>query len=201
MKFKEFVLEDFVEKLASKSPTPGGGSIAALNGVLSASLSSMVMSLTKDGSLDKFEERLEKLKSQGLDLIDLDSESFDKVMAAFKLSKNSDEEVIERKNAIQEALKEASMVPLETMKLGLELMEIASEVLESGNKNAVSDAGVAALSAMTAIKGGSYNVLINAKSLSDKNVSSELIEEVENIVNKAESLHLEIEKSLNKKLQ
>lgn len=201
MKFKNFVVEDFVEKLSSKSPTPGGGSIAALNGALSASLNSMVMSLTKDGSLDEFKERLDNLKIRGLDLIDRDSESFDKVMDAFKLPKNSDEEIEERKKSIQEALKGASMVPLETMKLGLELMEIASEVLEKGNKNAMSDAGVAALTAMTAVKGGSYNVLINAQSLSDKKLSSELIEEVEDIIKKAENLHLEIEESLREKLQ
>lgn len=201
MKFKEYVVNDFVEKLASKSPTPGGGSIAALNGALSAALNSMVMSLTKDGSLDEYAEELDNLKVQSLDLIDKDSESFDKVMDAFKMPKNTDEEVAERKAAIQKGLEGASMVPLETMKAGLELIKIAQVVLEKGNENAMSDAGVAALTAMTTIKGGSYNVLINAQSLADKDLSSKLITEVEDIIEESEKIHAEIEESLAKKLK
>jgi formiminotetrahydrofolate cyclodeaminase len=193
MEFADYSLDDFSTKLASDSPTPGGGSIAALSGALSASLSAMVVVLTKDGSLDKYTTELEELQTKGLNLIDEDAASFDKVIDAFKMSKQTEEKKAERKKAIQAALKDASLTPLETMKLGLKLLKIARKVVEKGNENAVSDAGVAGLTAMVAIKGGSYNVLINAQSLSDERAANELKSEVTKIIKEGEELVTEIE--------
>ncbi|SKA09942.1 cyclodeaminase/cyclohydrolase family protein [Selenihalanaerobacter shriftii] len=197
MDFAKYTVDEFSKKLASDSPTPGGGSIAGLNGALSASLASMVVALTKDDSLDEYAEELKELRTKGLNLIDEDAVSFDKVMDAFKMSKDTKEEKQERNDAIQEALKNASFVPLETMKLGLRLLKITRKVVERGNKNAISDAGVAALTAMVAIKGGSYNVLINAESLKDKETAQELKLDVNNIIEAAEQLEAKIEEIVN----
>ncbi|SJZ69039.1 cyclodeaminase/cyclohydrolase family protein [Selenihalanaerobacter shriftii] len=193
MSFSDYTLEEFVNELGSKSSTPGGGSTAGLGGALASSLALMVIKLTKDSDLDKYTADLNDMKSEALELIDEDSESFDKVMSAFKLPKETEEEKEERSKEIQKALKGASITPLNTMKLGLKVLEIAKEVAKEGNPNAASDVGVAGLMALSTVKGGSYNVLINAQSLKDEKVSKELKDEANDIIAKAEKLANEIE--------
>ncbi|ADL13441.1 cyclodeaminase/cyclohydrolase family protein [Acetohalobium arabaticum] len=194
MSFADYSIDEFTAELASDAATPGGGSVAGLCGSLSASLIAMVIRLTKENDLDHDTAELEELQIEALELIDEDSESFDQVMAAFKLPKETEEEQEKRSRAIQEAMKEAAITPLETMKLGLELLKIAVKVVREGNANAVSDAGVAGLLALDAVKGGRYNVLINAESLTDEADAGELKDKSEEILAEAEELAAEIER-------
>jgi formiminotetrahydrofolate cyclodeaminase len=194
MSFSDYTIDEFIEELASKSSTPGGGSVAGLCGALSASLSSMVIKLTKEAELDEYLADLEELQMEALELIDEDSESFDQVMLAFKLPKETEEEKEERQIQIQKALKGASLVPLRTMRLGLKLLKITKEVAKEGNPNAASDAGVAGLTALSAIKGGNYNVLINVGSLKNEKFAKELNDEASEIIAEAEELAQEIER-------
>ncbi|MCK8815822.1 cyclodeaminase/cyclohydrolase family protein [Natroniella sulfidigena] len=200
MSFSDYTLNEFVEELASKSSTPGGGSTAGLGGALASALALMVIRLTKDSEIEQFTTELEDLKSEALRLIDEDSESFDKVMAAFRLPKETEAEQEERSKQIQEALKGASITPLNTMKLGLKVLEIAREVATEGNPNAASDIGVAGLMALSTVKGGSYNVLINAESLKDEKVATELKDEASEIISKSERLAAEIEEIVESKI-
>ena len=198
-KFAKYDLNKFTAELASDSPTPGGGSVAGLSASLSASLIEMVVNLTDDSSLDKYQEELSSKRKEALDLIDKDAESFNKVMSAFKMPKNTDEEKKKRKEAIQKGLYGASLTPLDTMKLALKLMELARKIIEKGNPHAISDIGVAGLMGMSAIKGAYLNVLINTQSLNDKEKANKLESEADEIVAKAKKILSEIEEiTINK---
>lgn len=192
-KFAKYDLNEFTEKLASNSPTPGGGSVAGLSASLSAALIEMVINLTDDNSLKNNKNELSKKRKEALELIDEDAESFNKVMKAFKMPKNTETEKKERKNNIQEGLYQASLTPLETMKLGLKLMQIAREVIEKGNPHAISDIGVAGYMGISAIKGAYLNVLINTKSLNDKSKAEKLEKEANKIISNGENLLTKIE--------
>lgn len=200
MKFAEYTLKEFVLKVASESPTPGGGSVAGLCTALGASLISMVVALTKNASLDDCYNELEKIRREALELVDKDAKSFEQVIAAFKLPKDTDEQKEKRKVSIQSALKQASIVPLETMKLSLRLLKIARLVADKGNPNAISDVGVGSLAAMAAIKGGGYNVLINARSLKDKETAQKFTNDVEEMIKEGEKIAAEIEQITKSKI-
>ena len=180
-KFADYSLEKFNKELSSDAPTPGGGSVAGLSASLSAALIQMVINLTDDSSLNDYNKKLTQKRKEALELIDKDAESFNKVMKAFKMPKNTDEEISKRKKAIQEGLYGASLTPLDTMKLALKLLEIAREVIEKGNPHAISDIGVAGLMAMSSIKGARLNVLINTQSLKDHKKAKKLEIEAEEI--------------------
>jgi|AntRauTorckE6833_2_1112554.scaffolds.fasta_scaffold00904_7 formiminotetrahydrofolate cyclodeaminase len=200
MTFANMTLKEFTSKLSSNSPTPGGGSVAGLSISLGASLASMVVNLTKDGSLDKYSDDLKEHTDFALELIDKDANSFNKVMDAFKMKKDTDQEIKERKKVIQSALYNASLTPLETIKLGVEVLEITKEVAKNGNKNAVSDAGVAALMALAGVKGAAYNVFINSSSLSDDKKAKELEDKTNKLVKKSEKLADQVEEICLSKL-
>lgn len=194
MTFANMSLKEFNSKLASDSPTPGGGSVAGLSAALGASLSSMVVQLTKEGDLDKYEDELADHIDFALELIDKDALSFNKVMDAFKMDKDTDEAAQKRKEAIQSALYEASLTPMETIKLAKDVLEITEEVAKKGNKNAISDAGVAALMALASVKSAAYNVYINTASLTDKEQAKSLEEKTERLVKESEEIAEKIEK-------
>ncbi len=193
MTFANMSLKEFNSKLASDSPTPGGGSVAGLSAALGASLTSMVVHLTKEGDLDKYEADLEDHIKFALELIDKDALSFNKVMDAFKMDKDTDEAAQKRKEAIQSALYEASLTPMETIKLAKDILEITEEVAKKGNKNAVSDAGVAALMALASVKSAAYNVYINTSSLSDENKAKRLEEKTDSLVKESEEIANRVE--------
>ncbi len=167
-------VNEFAEVLASSSPAPGGGSVAALAGALSAGLSAMVARLTRgkqyaavEGEMadkckeaDTLRERLEKL-------VDADTEAFNQVMAGFKLPKSNDAEITARTAAIQEATKGATLVPFEVMKQGVEALKFAERAAEVGNTNSASDSGVAALLGLACVRGACFNVRINLKDITD----------------------------------
>jgi len=187
MKLIEMKLKDFIDELSSDSPAPGGGSVAALAGALSSALSSMVCNLTigkekyKDVEYDmeNLLERLQDIKKRLLDLIDEDTRAFNRVMEAFKLPKNTEEEKKIRKEKIQEALKKAALVPLETARLCAEIIEISKEVAEKGNKNSITDAGVSMIMADAGLKSAILNVKINLKSIEDEKFVEGLLYELE----------------------
>ncbi|MFO7815331.1 MAG: cyclodeaminase/cyclohydrolase family protein [Halanaerobiales bacterium] len=194
MTFANMSLKEFNNKLASDSPTPGGGSVAGLSAALAASLASMVVNLTKNKELDKYSEELEENIEFALELIDKDALSFNKVMDAFKMKKESEREKEERQKAIQIALYDASLTPMETIKLSKNILEIIVEVAEKGNKNAVSDAGVGALMALASVKSAAYNVYINTDSLKNENKAEELEEKAKKLVDESQKLADKIEK-------
>lgn len=169
-------LTKFLDELASNSPAPGGGSVAALAGALGAALTTMVANLTigKKKYLDVEAEMLSlRAKSEDLRkaftlIIDQDTEAFNKVMEAFGLPKENDDQKALRSAAIQEATKEAALIPLRVMKLVVDALALAKVVAEKGNSNSASDAGVAALMLYAGSEGAALNVYINLGSINDQ---------------------------------
>jgi glutamate formiminotransferase/formiminotetrahydrofolate cyclodeaminase len=186
-------LTAFADETASESPAPGGGSISAYVGALGVSLGTMVANLSshKKGWDDRWNEfstvaeKGQKLKTELLKLVDEDTNAFNNIMSAFALPKTIDEQKLIRKNAIEAATIYAIEVPLNVMKTSFESFDLIKEMAENGNPNSVSDAGVGALCARTAIYGAYLNVIINATGLSDKNFGTSKIEEARNILDAA----------------
>jgi len=162
-------LHDFLAELASDSPTPGGGSVAALSGALAAALTSMVANLTigkpkyadAEPALRSVLERSEALRLELTRLVEEDEEAFNAVMAAMKLPKYGPEQQASRSAALEASLVDAASVPLEVMGKCVEVIGLARTAAEKGNRNAVSDAGVAALAARAGAHAARLNVLIN----------------------------------------
>ena len=183
-------IDDFADELSSESPAPGGGSVAALIGTLSASLSSMVANLTynKKGYKEFNDEiaaagiEAQKLKDRFLSLIEEDTEAFNSVMDAMKMPSGTDEEAEAKEKAIEEATKKATSVPLETLKLTEKLLEVANVVVEKGNKNSISDAGVAAISAKAAAESAYMNVIINVPGIKDEEFKENVLKEAKDVL-------------------
>ncbi len=172
---RKMTLTQFADELSSESPAPGGGSVAALCGALSASLSSMVANLTfgKKGfealneTMDNIASRAQKLKDSFLRAIDEDTAAFNKIGEAARLPKDTPENKQKRLEAMEQAQKEATLVPLRVLELSLKAIEFAEQVAEKGNPNTLSDAGVASLTARSAGDAALYNVLINLPGIAD----------------------------------
>jgi glutamate formiminotransferase/formiminotetrahydrofolate cyclodeaminase len=169
-------LREFTDELSMDSATPGGGSVAALCGALSAALSSMVSNLTvgKKGYEDAAVEmtsvavRAQTLKDDLLDAVDRDTRAFNKVMDALRLPKGTPEQALEKETALEEATKEATLVPLEVLEKSLEAVRLAKAVAARGFWNSLSDAGVGGLTGAAAGEGAYYNILINLFAIHDK---------------------------------
>lgn len=168
-------LNDFLSELASDSPTPGGGSVAALAGALGAALGSMVCNLTvgKKKYADVEEDmkallaKTEALRLELAELVDEDAAAFDEFMSAMKLPKDTDEEKARRRGAMQSALVDAATVPFVVMEKCVEVAVLSREAATKGNANAVSDAGVSALMARAGAHAARLNVLINLGGITD----------------------------------
>lgn len=193
-------IKGFLEETASNAPVPGGGSIAALSGAISAALTEMVANLTigKKG-YEGLEAEMEQIAKAGAKLreklaadIDRDSDAFNQVMAAFKLPKGTEEEVEVRKAAIQEATKNAALVPLEVATDVFHIMKQIAVVVEKGNKNAVTDGAVAAMMARTAVLSALYNVKINLGSIKDETFVKEATEKVQQMEHQVQEIEKEI---------
>lgn len=186
-------LQAFANETASESPAPGGGSIAAYMGSLGISLATMVANLSahKKGWDDRWKEfsawaeKGQKIKDELLYLVDEDTNAFNKIMEAFSLPKSSDKEVKIRSEAIQNATKYATEVPLKTMILAYSSFPIIKAMAEIGNPNSISDAGVGALCARSAVIGAYMNVRINAAELKDEAFKKEILAKAEKIKNDA----------------
>ncbi|RKD27539.1 formiminotetrahydrofolate cyclodeaminase [Caminicella sporogenes DSM 14501] len=202
---EEKSIKEFLEETASSSPVPGGGSIAALSAATALALVEMVANLTigKKGyeevqeEMKKIASRAEEGRKEFINDIDRDADAFDKVMAAFKLPKNTDEEKSSRKQAIQESFKNAALVPLEVAKKALNFMEMISTIVEKGNQNAVTDGAVAAMMARTAVLSALYNVKINLGSIKDEEFVNKLSKEVDEIESKVKELEKSILSKVN----
>ena len=199
---------DFALETASESPAPGGGSISAYMGALAAALGTMVANLSshKAGWDERWEEfsdyaeRGQELVSRLLALVDEDTEAFNRIMAVFAMPKTTAEEKAARSAALQSATLYATEVPLKTMKAAYECFDIVKAMAETGNPNSVSDAGVGALAARSAVLGAELNVKINAAGLKDRGTAERLISEANEIARKAVAQEAEILQIVNQKI-
>lgn len=177
-------LSDFANLTASEAPAPGGGSVSAYLGALGVSLATMVANLSShkkgwDERWREFGDQAEvgqQIKDKLLKLVDADTESFNAIMSAFSLPKSTTEEKLARGKAIQEATRKAIEIPLQVMQLALESMDLIKSMAESGNPNSVSDAGVGALCARSAVMGAFLNVKINCTGYEDVNFVRQILE-------------------------
>jgi glutamate formiminotransferase / formiminotetrahydrofolate cyclodeaminase len=193
-------LREFANETASESPAPGGGSIAAYVGALGISLAAMVANLSshKKGWDDRWKEfsnhaeKGQQIKDALLKMVDEDTNAFNQIMNAFGMPKSNDAEKAARKQAIQDATLHAINVPFKVMEISLESMQTIKAMAEHGNPNSISDAGVGALCARTAVAGAYLNVKINASGLSDKNLAAEKVAAAKIILEKAEVMEKEI---------
>jgi len=207
-KLADLPLKGFVEETASESPAPGGGSIAAAVGAMGAALAAMVANLSshKRGWDDRWEEFSSWAESgktchdQLLRLIDDDTEAFNSILAAFGLPQGTESEKAARRKAIEEATKHAIEVPFCVMQKAYESMEVLKAMAEIGNPNSVSDAGVGALCARTAVMGAYLNVRINAGDLEDKKWIEDILDRGKEIQNKTVALEKKILEIVNGKL-
>lgn len=199
-KLTALTVKGFADETLRESPAPGGGSVAAYMGALGAALGTMVANLSahKPGWDDRWEEfsrwadKGVELEAELLHLVDEDTEAFNRIMAAFGMPKNTDEDKRLRSEAIQKATLFAAQVPLETMKASFKAFEICKAMAETGNPNSVSDAGVGALAARAAVLGAGLNVKINASSLKNKAQAEALINEANNLMAEADKAEREV---------
>ena len=202
-------LRQFANELSVDSPAPGGGSVAALCGALSASLSSMVANLTVGKKeyenvqmkVKDLAEQAQGLKDTMLRDIDLDTVAFNRVIEAFRLKKKTEEQIEIRNKAIEDANKEATRIPLRVLENSVKTLEIAKEVALHGNKNSISDAGVAALTAGAGAEGAFYNVKINLPNIEDKTFKTEINKQAEDLLKKTRTMASEIREIILKELQ
>lgn len=204
----EMSVKGYIAELSSNSPAPGGGSVAALSGAQGAALLSMVGELTvgKKG----YEEVEAQIKALGekaaasarelVRLMDVDTEVFNQVMAAFKMPKESDEEKAARTAAIQQAYKAAADVPMTVARECLEVLKLCPEAFAKGNKNALSDVGVAAHSAWCGLKGALLNVMINLGGIKDQDYVERARQQIKAITSEGQAIYdqvaSEVENSL-----
>ena len=198
--------KEFVEELSTNSPAPGGGSVSALAGALGAALSSMVAALSHEKKelldlkpeMDEIGIEAQNLKDRLSFLVDEDTNAFNKVMDANRLSATNDKEQSAKNQAIEIANKYAIEIPLETAKKCFRVIELANTLVEKGNPNSVSDAGVAAEVALAGVSGACMNVLINLTSVEDETYCDDMRNKVEDIMEKAESMQKFVfEKTMN----
>jgi len=208
-KLQNLTLKAFADETASESPAPGGGSIAAYVGALGVSLGTMVANLSshKPGWDERWEEfshwaeKGAKLQQELLKLVDEDTIAFNKIMAAFGLPKGNDEEKKIRTAAIGAATRYAIEIPMKVLSLSTETLDVIKAMAKEGNPNSVTDAGVGALCARTAVKGAYLNVRVNAATYNDKKFVEEVLEKGKQLEAKAEALEKEILAIVDEKLK
>ncbi len=201
-------MEAFANETASESPAPGGGSVAAYLGAIGVSLGTMVANLSAhkrgwDNRWEEFSEWAEKgqqYKKALLNLVDEDTNAFNKIMEAFRLPKSSDEEKTIRLQAIEDATKGAIETPLSVMRISYKSMEVMKAMAESGLQASISDAGVGALAARSAVMGAFLNVKINTADLKDKIFLEKVMTEATEIQEKTIKLEKQILDIVNSKL-
>lgn len=201
-------IRDFIRSVASSSPTPGGGSVAALCGALSGSLTAMVCNLTigrdkYDDVRPEMERTLEdssKLVERLTQLVDEDAQAYASVVAALRLPKGTDEEKGKRMEAMQNGLRRAIAVPVEVMELSLEAIRLAYLVVRKGNEGALSDSGSGAMLAFAALHAASMNVKINLKEIQDPEFKNEIAEKLGEMEEEAELLRSEVLTEVNLKM-
>ncbi len=202
-------LTAFANETASESPAPGGGSISAYVSALGVSLGTMVANLSAGKSgweatwkeFSDWAEQGQALKKQLLDMVDEDTAAFNKIMQAFQLPKATDDEKKIRKAAIQAATKYAIEVPLKVMRLSYSAFPLIREMIEKGNPNSITDAGVGALCIRAAVLGAHLNVKINSTTYDDKSFVAGVLKEGEEIAMKTIETESELLKFVNEKIK
>ncbi len=205
---KDKSIQQYLDELASKAPTPGGGSAAALLGAQSTALTSMVCNLTigkakyaeVEADMQALLSKSESLRTALTGMIQADVDVFSQLMAAYGLAKESEQEKAVRSQQIQTALREATLVPLSCAKACAEAIELSHEAADKGNLNVISDAGVAVMSAYAGLKSAALNVYINAASLKDRPFAEEKLAELAVILKGADINAEEIYQLVEKKL-
>ncbi len=196
----EMTVAQFLDELASNSPAPGGGSVAALAGAAGAALTSMVCNLTigkkkyadVQNDMTLVLQQTEQLRKELALLIDKDTEAFNAVMAAFGLPKETEQEQAARTAAIQEATKAATLIPLQVMRVCEQATSDALTVAKKGNKNSASDSGVAALMLRAGCAGAALNVRINLGGLNDASFVQQITQQYEGILQNVENTTREV---------
>jgi formiminotetrahydrofolate cyclodeaminase len=192
---KDTAIEPFLDALASSNATPGGGSAAAILGAMGAALVSMVCNLTigkkkyaeVEGEMKDVLAKAEELRHRMTGMIQEDVKAFDTVMGAYGMPKETDADKLKRDAAIQDALKQATEVPIRCCHLAREVIDLALTASAKGNLNVISDAGVGVLSAYAALRSAALNVYINAKMISDKSFVDAKLKELEGLLAGAEA--------------
>jgi len=195
-------LNRFLEKMSSDTPTPGGGSASALAGALSASLVAMVAGLsfkkdkTKKKGMEGIREKGLSIQKRLLQATAEDSKSFDAVIRAFRLPRNSEKERLHRVKEIQKAYQRATLIPQLVCQRSLQLLEYSKTLILKGNPNAISDAGVAAFLADAACAGGLLNIKINLAAVTEKAFAKKMNVLMRNCARKRNQLTKAIHKKL-----
>ncbi len=197
-------LESLLERIAAGTPTPGGGTVSAICGALSAALSRMVANLAmgKQGYEDAqshlaaIESRGRALQERFLALAAQDAEAYDAVVAAMRRPKGNDAERAARKDAMQAGYRYATEVPMDTIRACVEALDLARLSVEKGNRNAVADAGVAAILAQAGMRGAALNVRINLAAVSDAAWRQSIEDELESLLNDGARLAHEVDESV-----
>lgn len=200
----DLTLEGFCDELSTDSPAPGGGSVAALCASMSAGLSAMVANLTinKKGYENVWEmakpiaEDAQKVKAEALRAIDDDTQAFYEMMDAMRLPKATDEEKALRNTKMEEATKNAILIPFKTLEIANDCVILAEKIAKIGNKNALSDAGVAAITANAAAKAAFLNIKINMGSINDEAFKTEIITKSQTLIDQINLLALKVENDI-----
>ena len=193
-------ITDFLQKTASGTPVPGGGSISALSAALGAGLTEMVANLTiakkgyeaVENQMQEVAQTVQDLRKKLVTEVDKDSNAYKDVLAAFKLPKTTEDEKEQRTQAIQNAMKNAARVPLGVAYDALQVMDLAEKVIRNGNRNAVSDGAVGTMMARTAVLGALFNVKINLASVKDRAFVEEMMGEVNKLESRVHEREAEI---------
>ncbi len=201
-------VNEFTDELSSDSPAPGGGSTAALCGSLSGALSSMVANLTSvrddykevKTEMLKLGQKAQQLKDDLLKSVDKDTEAFNKIIDCFRMPRKTPELKEKRLAAIQEATKQATLVPLSVLEMCSEAVKAAREVAAKGFKSSLSDAGVAGATAQAGAQGAFLNIMINLKEITDESFNKEIKEKALKLKNEAYKVASDIEDIMNKEL-
>jgi len=202
-------LNAFLDDLASSSPTPGGGSVAALAGALGAALISMVCSLTigkkkyaaVEGEMKAIRAPSEELRKKFASLVERDAAAFNKVMEAYALPKETDDQKALRAAAVQAGTKEAALVPLEVMKHCIDAHALAQEAAAKGNENSVSDAGVSAIMIHAACESAALNVRINLRGINDTEFVGWKTEELDSLLKTSRVMLEETQEIVERKIR
>ena len=194
-KIKDTAVEPFLDALASRSATPGGGSAAAIIGAMGAALVGMVCNLTigkkkyaeVEGEMKNVLAKAEALRLKLTGMIEDDVKAFDAVMGAYGMAKETDAEREAREKAIQAALKQATEIPLRCCQAAREVIDLAAIASDKGNLNVISDAGVAVLAAYAALRSAALNVFTNARMITDKAFAEAKLKELHALLAGADS--------------
>ncbi|PKN73521.1 MAG: glutamate formimidoyltransferase [Candidatus Cloacimonetes bacterium HGW-Cloacimonetes-3] len=201
-------LDAFCDLLSTDAPAPGGGSVAALCTAMSGALSAMVANLTigKKG-YEKVQDEAyaiapigQDIKLKALECIDRDTDAFYAMMDAMRLPKKTDEEIKLRNTMMEQSTQAAINAPLATLKLSLEALHLSARIAKIGNTNALSDAGVAALTALCAAKAANYNILINIAGITDEHFKTTVLAEAESLIEQCNSIAAQVEQAVTASL-